>query len=87
VRRHKLSQRDETIRNIVCVSDHILIEYETIINVINIQSDDILEKEIVVDTKRETEYFSFFHKISNGVHFIRLDETINILVHKFIEIK
>jgi len=87
VRRHKISNREETIRNIVCVGNHVLIEYETIINIINIYSDNIQEKEIVVDSKRDTEYFSFFHKISNGVHVIRLDETINIIVHKFLEIK
>lgn len=86
VRRYKLSPKEETIRNIVCIEDHILIEYETIINVINIQSDNIQEKEIVVDVKRETECFSFFLKIDNGIHFIRLDETINIVVHKLLEI-
>ena len=81
---YKLQSNEEKIRNIYCVANKILVEYETSVKLIDILMDKVLELNTIVDIKRDSEYFSFISLIDNSLEIIRLDSNSKVLNRKTI---
>ena len=81
---YKLQSNEEKIRNIYCVANKSLVEYETSVKLIDILMDKVLELNTIVDIKRDSEYFSFISLIDNSLEIIRLDSNSKVLNRKTI---
>jgi hypothetical protein len=81
---YKLQSNEEKIRNIYCVANKLLVEYETSVKLIDILMDKVLELNTIVDIKRDSEYFSFISLIDNCLEIIRLDSNSKVLNRKTI---
>ena len=81
---YKLQSNEEKIRNIYCVANKILVEYETSVKLIDILMDKVLELNTIVYIKRDSEYFSFISLIDNSLEIIRLDSNSKVLNRKTI---
>ena len=80
---HKIKDKNEDkIRNIICLGNKILVEYEMSIQLIDILNEDISYVEMVIDCKRDAEYFSLFNLNEKSLEIIRLDSNSHVLIHK-----